>query len=110
MTQRAIALAGYETFDAALRDPTFEFPMDEIAVAISCHSKIFQGNLVAGLVWESVDGVRSDDDLARTIVQRFHIDEATALRDVSALLELLKSYDLIEQVAESSAEFAEAVL
>jgi hypothetical protein len=109
MTQRAITLTGYETIDEALHDPAFDFPTAETALAISYRGKMFQGNLVAGLIWESLDGTRSADCLARMVMQRFHIDETTALHDVAALLDVLKDYDLLEQVAQSTAEIRSPV-
>ncbi|MGH6711176.1 MAG: PqqD family protein [Bradyrhizobium sp.] len=101
MTQRIIALAGYKTIDAALRDPAFDLPTTETALAISYRGKMFHGNLVAGLVWDSLEKARSASCLARIVMERFHIDEGTALHDVSALLEVLKNHDLLEEVAES---------
>ena len=100
MTQRVIALAGYETIDSALRDPAFDLPATETALAISYRGKMFQGNLVAGLVWDALDKAHSADRLARIVMQRFHIDEVVALRDVAALLEVLKSHELLEEVTE----------
>jgi methyltransferase-like protein len=100
MTQRVLSFANYGTIEAALCDPSFVFSMDETAIAISNRGKVVEGNLVAGFIWELLDGTRSADSVAELVIRQFNVDYTTARRDIDLLLDRLKSYDLVEETAE----------
>jgi len=55
-------------------------------------------NAVGARAWELVDGVRSLDDIARTIAAEFAVDEPRALRDLEAFFADLAAAHLSELI------------
>ncbi len=59
-------------------------------------SDIFTLNEVGSFIWDSIDGVKSFDNLVSDMVLEFEIDEVTARNDLNEFIERLKT--LIENI------------
>jgi len=74
-------------------------------------NKLHQLNQTATLLWDAMDGEMSVADLAALLVDKFGIDEAQALNDVSRTMEVLREAGLVEKVSagedSSSEDFAD---
>ncbi len=61
---------------------------------------VFKGTLlmndVAALVWEKLSNPVSREDLLRAILDEYEVEESAAAADLDALLEKLRSFDVIE--------------
>lgn len=61
---------------------------------------VFKGsvllNKVSAFIWEQLQSPISREDLLRTILEEFEVDEATASADLDALLETLNGYNVLE--------------
>lgn len=53
-------------------------------------------NEVSAFVWEKLQTPLSRDDLLRAILDEFEVEKAVASKDLDALLEMLRSYNVIE--------------
>ena len=94
--QHSLALLGYETIPAALADPTYTPPpAADPALMLSNHGELFQLNLVAGFVWDSIDGGRTVDGLVSAVTATFDTDRDRADLDVKALLRRMDDLDLV---------------
>jgi hypothetical protein len=60
--------------------------------------KIFSVNPVAGFIWENIDGSTSFDYLLEKMTGEYDVDRETADRDLTDLIESLKTWGLIEEV------------
>lgn len=58
--------------------------------------RIHQLNQTASCVWVSCNGQHSVRDIAQKLVDRYDIDEATALKDAEAALQRLAEAGLLE--------------
>ena len=52
-------------------------------------------NEVSAFVWEKLQTPLSRDDLLRAILDEFEVEKAVASKDLDALLEMLRSYNVI---------------
>lgn len=68
----------------------------EVLVIHPGRGSMYPLNPAASLVWESLDGRLDARALARRVCGRFDVDEATALKDVTAFLAELKREGLAE--------------
>lgn len=94
--QRALSLLGYGSIPEALRQPEVVAPpATEAVMMLSNHGELFQLNLVAGFVWDLIDGSRTADDLVAEVTEVFEIDEDRARADVSELLGRLDDLGLL---------------
>lgn len=60
-------------------------------------SKVISLNESAALVWREVDGRDFEvEDMAKTLLDTYEVDEATALRDAKALASQWKEIGLVE--------------
>ena len=53
-------------------------------------------NPVSAFVWEKLQNPISKEELLKAILEEFEVEKAIASADLDALLETLKSYDVIE--------------
>ena len=53
-------------------------------------------NEVSAFVWEKLQNPLSKDDLLRAVLDEFEVEKVVASKDLDALLETLRSYDVIE--------------
>ena len=53
-------------------------------------------NEVGALVWRALESGSSPEEIASQIVKEYSVDEQTALRDVNAYIEKLRSINVIE--------------
>ena len=61
--------------------------IDEQAVLVNpSDSAMYWLNPVASLIWENANGTNSPAAIAQTICDAFDVDQATALRDVEAMI------------------------
>lgn len=60
--------------------------------------RIFALDGVAEHIWERLDGVSSLDDILRSVLSAFAVEEPTAKRDLLALVAGLESAGLVEPV------------
>lgn len=72
--------------------------VEEAVILLDVANNQFYSLNPTGLIlWRALtDGAQSIDDLVAVIVDEFVIDEATALRDVSALLDELVGSGLVD--------------
>lgn len=94
--QRSMAFAGYPSVQAALGSVLFKAPSSAAhVVMISNHGELCQMNLVAGFLWEALDGQRSVGELAASVAHTFAVDAATAVRDARDVLGRLAELGLV---------------
>ncbi len=55
----------------------------------------FSMNRTGQFIWSEIDGVRSIRDIASRVVERFEVDDVTALRDCLDLMDELMEQGLI---------------
>lgn len=53
-------------------------------------------NEVGALVWRALESGSAPEEIASQIVKEYSVDEQTALRDVNAYIEKLRSINVIE--------------
>jgi len=63
-------------------------------------SYIYNMNKVGSRIWELLDGQRSAEDIARTIVEEYEVDLERALKDTLVFLEQMAEQSLITPVRE----------
>lgn len=56
---------------------------------------VYAMNDTAALVWDNIDGMKSLDEIATLISERYETDKETALADVMELAEDLKKHKII---------------
>jgi hypothetical protein len=94
--QRSLSLLGYGSIPEALRQPEVVAPpASEAVLMLSNHGELFQLNLVAGFVWELIDGSRTADELVDEVTEVFDINEERARADVCELLRRLDDLGLL---------------
>lgn len=94
--QRSLSLLGYGSIPEALRCPEVVAPpATEGVMMLSNHGELFQLNLVAGFMWDLIDGSRTADDLVAEVTDMFDIDEERARADVGGLLRRLDDLGLL---------------
>ena len=59
---------------------------------------IFAVNVVAGFVWERMDGKRTLDEIAREVAQHFEVSECVARSDVLEFVGELSEAGLIDKM------------
>ena len=80
-----------------LRNVVGEYILMPVGDTISQFKGTMLLNEVSALVWEKLQNPVSRDDLLRAIMSEYDIDEATAAKDLDALLEKLKRYGVVEE-------------
>ena len=80
-----------------LRNVVGEYILMPVGDTISQFKGTMLLNEVSALVWEKLQNPVSRDDLLRAIMSEYDIDEATAAKDLDALLEKLKGYGVVEE-------------
>lgn len=75
---------------------------DYIVMPTGDNMKSFEGAIVlsetSAFVWEKLQKNVSKTDLLKDVLSEFDVDEATASADIDALIEKLKSFDVIEEI------------
>ena len=94
--QRSLSLLGYGSIPEALRRPDVVAPpASEAVMMLSNHGELFQLNLVAGFVWDLIDGSHTADDLVAEVTDVFDVDMERAQGDVGELLRRLDDLGLL---------------
>lgn len=100
LVQRDMAMIEFASVAAALEDPNFESPGPEDTVMlVSNRGQMFDLNLTGALIWEAIDGQKTEDALVDVLAGNFEIDAAVARRDLRSLVEELQRRGLIEIAA-----------
>jgi hypothetical protein len=95
-SQRSLTMLGYGSIPEALRQPdTVAPPATEAVMMLSNHGELFQLNLVAGFVWDLIDGSNTTDELVAEVTEVFDVDDARAQGDVRALLRRMDDLGLL---------------
>jgi coenzyme PQQ synthesis protein D (PqqD) len=61
--------------------------------------RIFSLNTLAEFIWNSLDGQRPLRDIRNDISDNFEVEESTAKKDISELIDQLMDYNLIAAVS-----------
>lgn len=73
---------------------------DHILVPVGSRIKDFRGTIVmnelSAFIWEKLQKSVTEAELLSDILDEYDIDEATAKRDLTALLEKLRDFEVIE--------------
>lgn len=73
---------------------------ESFAIATGKAAKSFNGliknNPTAAFIFELLKKEQTEDSIVRAMLDKYEVDEETVRRDVRALLEMLKSKNLIE--------------
>jgi coenzyme PQQ synthesis protein D (PqqD) len=59
---------------------------------------IYTLSAVAAAMWEALDGRRSGEEVVRTVVEQFEVDEPRAGRDYLGLMETLESIEAVRRL------------
>ena len=78
-----------------------EIAGQSIVVALGAASKKFNGmiklNDTGRVIWDMLAEGKGEDDIVERFVSEYDVDAASAKRDVSAFIEVLRGADILEQ-------------
>jgi hypothetical protein len=94
--QLTLPFRGYGAVHAALDDPAFDAPSDQIATVLSRRGQLTELNVIAALVWESLSTPRTFAELSEEVASYFEVDGDDWKRDIQALLFELLDLGLAE--------------
>ena len=70
-----------------------------VAVAVGERTKTFNGmitlNGTAALLWDALEAEQTEDNLVKTLMEKFEVSEEKARRDVKGFLEKLEKAGLL---------------
>lgn len=75
---------------------------DEVLLLDVATSQIHQLNPTACFIWSQCDGLKSVEQIADIVVERFEVDRATAMEDIEKTLQQLDDLKLIERISEQN--------